>query len=446
MFENMKFILRVSAMLCALIPVSVVQAQGMPDYEPPELSLSTIILFALDSNPDVGIAEAKAGQLRYSVEEARAGLYPQASLSVGMGQDFNDPASGDEIETGQSDVTGTASYNFTVKQLLFDGFRVAESVKQRERAYEAEQIKADVARQKVVTQAIDMYLAVYRNQRSYRQMVDFVRRLEDIYSKIEISYDAGATSKAKLNYAKSRLAFAKSDMQNTRAQLKDSLSSLEFLTGKLPTFAAISPDELDPSVLDMDFYLDMASKHNFDVMVSNKNIDSAEHQLKSQRAKYMPVVNFNVGFRQIVDEGGEVGMERDITSGVELSYDLFDGGKRKSAEERMKIQLNELALKKQKLLKELQKEIKLSYNQILSIQKNMILTDEEIESSREVRRLNYEKFELGEIDIIELIEGEERLNAALKKRNSQEANLYLNTFKLLKQVGALSGDNFCEAC
>jgi len=426
--------------------IGAVHAYEDTQIPAPELSVATIVLFALDNSPEVGIAVQKAEQSDAQIRETQSGLYPQATLRADLAREFNDPSSGGDLEAGQSAITGTAVFGVGVTQLLFDGFKTQERIKQNKKKYQSRLLKADKARQDVVIETIAQYLNVYRTQRSFTLMRQFVERLESIYNKIEISYEAGATSKSKLNYAKSRLAFARSDAQKKGAELKDSLSALEFLTGKLPPFLAVKPDELDPSVLDLDFYLEMAAQHNYDVEISDADIQAAEHEYRSEKGNYFPTLNFRVDYEQRNDDGGQIGMEKDVSGTLAVNYNLFDGGKRSHVSDRLIARRTELEIKRSKVLKELQKKIKQSYNQILSIQSNLLLTQEEIDSNSEVRRLNYEKFELGEIDIIELIEGEERLITAVRKKNVEEADLYSNTFKLLQQVGALQGQSFCGSC
>lgn len=421
-------------------------AQEDPDRPAPELSLSTIILFALNNNPEVGQADARAAQTGYAVEEAKSALYPKADVSVLLARDLNDPAGGDEIEPGQSDVTGTTKVNISVEQMLFDGFSTREKIKQREKLYGASFVQTELVRQKVISDTIQAYLSIYRGQNVYRETKSFLRRMRNINEKIEIMAEAGAASQAKVSYARSRLANARTQMQNTAAELNDAVSELEFLTGKLPPFTTRRPEELSPAALDIDFYLDMASRKNKDIQLNEMNKEAAEHQLKSEEGKYFPDLSWGIGVDQSNNDGGEVGTRRDISTRLEVSYNLFDGFQKKNVTNRVKSQITELDYKRQTIIKGLKREIKQSYNQIVSIESNIAVTEDEIMSNKDVRRLNYEKFELGDIDIIELIEGEERLNIAIAKRYDLMVDLYTNTFELLELVGALQRESFCGSC
>ena len=70
----------------------------------------------------------------------------------------------------------------------------------------------------------------------------------------------------------------------------------------------------------------------------------------------------------------------------------------------------------------------------------------EISSSEGLQELNRQNFEEGNLDLIKLIEGEERLNAAYEKLHQQRSDLYLAAYKLLLDVGILKKEFFCKDC
>jgi len=452
-----------SALSCAVLPVHAqiagvepepaasaarnIGISEVPDIDSyPELSLQTVILFALNNNPDLDMAAAREEQFGHSVDEARANLYPQANLNYEIGREFNDPSSGDDVENGQAAVVGPERFSMTVRQLIYDGKTSTEAVNQRKQVLQSTRIETQILREDIISQVIETYLNIYRLQQVLGANQEFIARMENIHEKIRASFEAGAASRSKFSYANGRLAFAKTDMQNAQAEYNDAISTLEFLTGKLPLFKAAPPEDLDPSVLDLDFYLEMAAKQNQDMILNESNIEAATHQLESEKGRYKPSVYLNFGISQNDNDGGEIGMERDVTSTVQVSYNLFDGFRRRATNKRIQAQISELEFKRRQIIKTLSRDIKQSYNQLTAVQESLRVTDEEIASNVDVRRLNYEKFELGDIDIIELIEGEERLVAARRRLYAYQSEMYMNTYLLMRQVGALHQGNFCDNC
>src|SRR5690606_131485 len=134
---------------------------------------------------------------------------------------------------------------------------------------------------------------------------------------------------------------------------------------------------------------------------------------------------------------GPIGRDQDVRAFFDLSWTLFDGWARDAKVGKIRSQINELDIKDQKIIKELKRDIKQFYNQILATRQSIDVTLDEIASNESLQELNMENFELGNIDVIELIEGEERLNASKLKLNGQVADLYLNTYRLLLTIGYL---------
>jgi len=53
---------------------------------------------------------------------------------------------------------------------------------------------------------------------------------------------------------------------------------------------------------------------------------------------------------------------------------------------------------------------------------------------------------LGEGNLINLIEGEERLNSAIIKQNQLRRDLLLNTYQLIRIAGLMDKQIFCKSC
>ena len=66
-----------------------------------KLSMTSIIMFALDNNPDIEMSKSKADQAGFAVDEAKASFYPQVELDGEWGREYNDPSGGSEEKKGK---------------------------------------------------------------------------------------------------------------------------------------------------------------------------------------------------------------------------------------------------------------------------------------------------------------------------------------------------------
>ena len=430
--------------LICLLSVLIVFSAQVNAIEKVDLSISSIVLFALHENPDIGMAQEKAIQSEYFIEEAKAGYYPTLQMSASAAREYNNPASG--AEAGKSNVNNSGSLSLVAEQLLFDGFETVEEVRRRKELTEVAHYQTRGVINDVLNDAINYYLSIYRYQKTLDDMDNFITEVDKVVETIKQMYEAGAASKAMLDYAQSRRAFARTEYNDAMASLNDALSNLEFLTGRLPPFNAIPPDRLHPDKLDIDEYLDFAMDNNTNLKLNESDKMAMKHSLNIERSAYYPEVSFRMEAGQKNNDGGEVGPDKDVKALFSVQYEIFDGFARKNATKRTKSQIKELDIREEKIVNELKKQIKLYYNQIQSIKSAIESTQDEIVSNEALQELNRENFKLGTINLIELIEGEERLNAARIREHTLMSNLYLNTYQLLLEVGSLREQYFCDSC
>jgi len=410
----------------------------------PELSLSTAILFALHDNTNIDISKEKQQQAAYAVKETMSAIYPQVEATLLAGHEYNNPAIGQA--PGKSAYNNTYGMKIYAEQLLFDGESTYESIMQKEQILAASKIQTDVTTEKVITDTIKFYLQVARYQRTLNASSRLINRLNGISEKVEIMKEAGDASQAKVDYTKARLAYAKSQINNSVSALNDARHNLETYTGKLPDFNASYPDRLEFELYSLEEYLDLGGRHNSQIRVNETERHALEHQYNAEKGKMFPTLSFTLFADQKFKDGGQTPRRREIQGSFETKYKIFDGWSRKATANKVKSQLNEQDIKKRKITEDLTRDIKRSYSQLSSLEYALSATEDEIKSNRSVQALNLENFELGNIDIIELIQGEERLSVSLSNKYKLTSDYYLNMHRLMIAVGLLRKNYFCASC
>ncbi len=412
--------------------------------EPFELSLSSAILFALNNNPDVGIAKEQERQAHYSIDEVRATLYPQAAITANMGMQYNDPAAG--LTPVTSDVRTTNEISFLISQNVFDSFATLEEIRQTKEQYKSSTYGTELERQSVMVDVVTNYLTVLQAQKDLTLQEKFILDMEDLVGQIRLQYEAGAAAKSKLDYASARLAFAKSQLTTARSTYRDTISELEAITGKLPDFRAIEPDFLYAQKASLDDYINYVFKNNKELLQNEADKRALEHSLYAEKASLMPRLTLNVSGAQKQDDGGRTGLNREGKIDLQLNHTLYDGGASRIAQKKILSQIKELQFNDVRLAKDLRRDVKQLYNQLTASEENLIINAEEIQANKDLQKLNRQNFESGSIDIIELIEGEERLVAAKTRKHQLVTDIYRNTYELLLLIGLLDKDYFCRTC
>ena len=139
------------------------------------------------------------------------------------------------------------------------------------------------------------------------------------------------------------------------------------MTGKLPIFIASSPDELDPSRLDIYDYIQYSSTNNTSIKLANSDIEARKHKLKATKRAKRPTFNFLLSGDESFNDGGEVGKVRSGKAILQMNYRLFDGYAQRAQVELVSSQISEMKIGREKALRDLNKKIKLAYYQLKSM-------------------------------------------------------------------------------
>lgn len=415
----------------------------------PGISLESVVLFALDRNPQLMAELEKVRQAGFAVDEARADYYPQVNLVAKAGHEYNDPASLPTRTTLTAPVgaqTDSRDYTVAISQILYNGFATDNEVERRKALERSSSLYARSTLEDKINETVNAYADIWRRQREVAESKQFVARLESIGKKITLMHEAGAESKAKKEYVDSRVAASHSELERTQAMLTNAYSTLEGLTGPMPRFAAQRPEQIDPTLRNLESYYKLADKDNTRLQVNASDRDAVERQIEVERAAYYPTVKLELTGRRAYDVGGPAGEVTNASAMVVMNYQLFDGFLRDNTIDRLKSQKTETELRQRQMMRDLYKDIRKDYNQILSIKQEAVSTEKEILSSESLQSLYQKQFELGEGDIITIIEGYERLHNARMKSFKLESDLVINSHELIQKAGALSKESFCASC
>ena len=89
------------------------------------------------------------------------------------------------------------------------------------------------------------------------------------------------------------------------------------------------------------------------------------------------------------------------------------------------------------LNKQVKRRISRAYNQVTANQITLAAAGDEVKANKELQRLNRKNLEKGNINIIELIDVEERLFNAQSNRHRLNSEIYRNYYELLLASGLL---------
>lgn len=299
-------------------------------------SLETAIARALVANP--GIVEARLMLQRQKGVEVEVGAKRLPQLAITASADRRDP---DSIDRSNNEIlfpstrTSIADRSYDVRvevrQMLFDGGGVSNSVK-RERLQTAQaKMALQVAAYRTVALVKQHYEAVLfrlatlenvkRREASLRQIADWTERRFKLGEQPELE---SLRAQTELKLAQSDLVRAESELRQARVGLARQLY-LPVSDNKAPDM--VLSGELSPKSVSLllDDAISLAAANRLDLQSGKLQIKAAEHTVKAIRSDNLPKVEVVAGYGT---RTSYYNYEREVkgwTVGVSGRWSLFDG-------------------------------------------------------------------------------------------------------------------------
>ncbi|MFA7276747.1 MAG: TolC family protein [Pseudobdellovibrionaceae bacterium] len=412
--------------------------------DPVSMSLETALLFSMNKNPEIGVSAAKLDQTQHAIDEARSSYYPQVRSTIIAGREYNDPTSTPSNDGGASNIS--SEFTLNVDQTLYDGDKTYEEVQRRTHISNSASLEKRQAYEKVIIDTTKAYMQVYRFQNAKREAEDYIGRLKKIKRKVDLMVMAGAEDQSKLKMAEARLEFAESSLSSLKSSLDTAMITLENITGPLPDFVATKPTLQDLVALDIDEFLKQSEQGNVDLMINHSDLQAIKHELGSAESDFLPNVHLVVDYDETHNSGGEIGRDRAASAMVQVNYKIFDGFGRDATKEKVESKQDQAEFEKARLIRDVRNKVKQAYNKVHALEDEYAIVLAEMKTNGELQDLYLEQFQLGEGDILNLIEGEERLYTSKARVYEIESNITLNILQLAKMCGLIDYGGVCPLC
>ncbi len=131
-------------------------------------------------------------------------------------------------------------------------------------------------------------------------------------------------------------------------------------------------------------------------------------------------------------------MQEDAMALVTLSYNIFDGGRRRAEIKRANYQVNEADFKLQDTLIETETAFANAWNELTSTNERIYLLQTHRDAMEAVASAYHEQFELGKRPLINLLDVENELSSARASVEEERLNRLQAAYRLLAAMGELT--------
>lgn len=434
---------------------SVAQAQEvMPDQNIPSKTTKDVELLtkdqavqrALEENLGVQVALNNIDIAQNNRSLLNSRFLPTVSGSAGASQDINDQtATFQDGSTRTVEDAETTRYNASVNvnYTLFDGFGRWYNYKRLKEEYNLSELQARETIETTLLQLFTVYFEVAR-------LTENITVLEDTYSntssrleRAEYSFEFGQVNKLDVLNAQVDLVNDSINLISEKQALRNAKRDLNIILNKsLADRFVVDTAVYFTNPLKIEEYVSSASENNVTLLQLEKNIRINDLLLKGSKSVFLPTIGLTGSYGW--NEGQfpatnflASNTSQGFSAGLNLSWNLFDGGSGVTAVRNARIQLDSQELLREQTRQQILGDIANALGdyenrlQVYDLQKQNVLT-----ATDNFSRSN-EQYKVGRITSIELRQAQINLLNAKTNRNFAKYTAKLAELQLLQLTGQL---------
>ena len=391
-------------------------------------SLAESLDAALANYPKIRVLESRVKIELDTLSGERANLRPQLSLSMRGGEETFGDNRGVQVfgETGSASLQG--------RQLLYDGGNTKHRITEAEANLRTSQESLRRVREEVALELAINYINLLKYDRLVNIAQQTVYLHKDALDKIGQKFEAGAGPKADVILVKARLAMAEATLESRKRQLNTASNTYLKLTGSYPE-QLIVPDfhrwALPESIDEVTF------EGNPSIRAAHSELQASFSRRKVAESAFRPRLNFMLEGDAAESDRYER-LQEDATALVTLSYNLFDGGRRRSEISKANTQIDEADWELKNTLVEAETQFANAWEELVSIEERIHLLRTHRDAMESVVDAYHQQFELGKRPLINLLDVENELSSARAAVEEERLNRLQASYRLLSALGTLT--------
>ncbi|MEC3905550.1 TolC family protein [Tamlana sp. 2201CG12-4] len=405
------------------------------------LSQEEAVRLALENNYGIKLVNTDVEIAKNNANILNSGYLPTVTGNAGATYNKNNIES--ETVNGPADFDGIESsrYNASVdlNYTLFDGLGRAYNYKQLKETQQLTELQARETIENTVLQLFTVYYNVAELAENFNAISQTFAISKDRLTRSEYQFEFGQSTKLAVLNAEVDINNDSINVMNSRQELKNFKRDLNLVLGN----TLIDDFDVDTNIMFNRLYnkealLEKAIANNVSVLQVDKNITINKLGIQSERSAYLPTVGLvgSYGWNRNNNPANftRVSVSTGISAGVNLRWNLFDGGNTVTRVKNARVNLEAQNILKEQLLVTLQRDFNNAWDNYHNRLKIFRLEEDNIKTSQNNFNRTEEKFKLGQVNSIEF---------RLAQVNLLNAELNRNKAKYLAKIAELEMLQIC---
>lgn len=435
----MIYIKNITTLLLVLVTIQV-NAQDI-------LTKKEALQIALENNYGVKIANNYVEIAKNNSSIYNSRYLPTVSTNAGANYDLdNQELEAHDGTTTNIDGAETKRLNASVNlnYTLFDGSGRKYNYKQLKETYNLSELQARETIENTYLQLFTVYFQIARLTENTKNLQETLEVSKERLKRAQYQYEYGQSTKLELLNAEVDVNNDSINLINSNQQFSNSKRNLNIVLGiQKDNNYMVETDVEFISLMSYNDLLTKAKENNVILQQNEKNIAISEFNIKANKAGYLPTAGLSgsygwtdsnnnpeaSSFSQITNSG--------LNAGINLSWNLFDGGNTKTRVANAKI-----ALENQEILQEQQLEtIENTLNNAYESYQNALFILQAQEQNVITNQNNFdrtqERYKLGQVTSIEFRQAQINLLNTQTALNNAKYDAKLIELELLQLTGEL---------
>lgn len=386
---------------------------------------------AIENNPEVQEAWHAFKSSIYGVDAARSGYLPSVDVSASAGYERRNYGVEEEYNRNTAELS--------VTQMLYDGFRTSNTVDRFKRIQLIRYFELISQTEQTALEASIALLDVQKFKELVQLAEANLQEHESVYQQIEQSVGAGVARAADLEQISGRSSLAQSNVLTEYSNLHDVSARYLRVVGELPMNDIKQADLDEKNIpISVNQALDVAYKNSPSFYASLYNIEAQKANAKAQKAAFHPNVDLSARYgSQDRDELGQNETRTEARVGIDISYNLYNGGLDNANLEQAYQDINIAKYQRDQSCIDIRQSLQIAYYNVTILEQKLPALDQHRESSTKVKIAYKDQFDIGQRTLLDVLDAE---NESFQSTRSYIVALYDRQsaiLTMLKEMGKL---------
>jgi outer membrane protein TolC len=415
------------------------------------LTKEQAVAVALENNYGVKIAKNTVTVAENNTSILNTGFLPTVTGNAGATYNLDNTEA--EFSNGNSAILNGAEssrYNASVSlnYTLFDGLGRRYNYKRLKEQYKLSELQARETIENTILQMFSVYYNVAQLTNNLNTLQETIIITKDRLVRAQYQFEYGQNTKLEVLNAEVDINNDSINVINTKQQLKNAKRDLKLVLGESYTTDFNVETEVEFALqFQKDSLYQKAKSRNIALLQAEKNIAISKLDINSGRSAYLPTVGLtgSYGWNKNNNNAAAfvaVSTNTGLSGGLNLSWNLFDGGLTMTRVRNAKINLQTQQFQKESILLTIERDFNNAWDDYLNKLEIYNIQEKNILTALNNFERTKEKFKVGQVNSIEFRQAQLNLLNAELSRNQAKFTAKLSELQLLQISGELLNVQF----